>query len=181
MVERSLSIMTMTLWYDTAYRFITYGSSEFTDHRESKLLVFWAVAATFFGAFLAAALEQLELDLKQRSKAYERREDGVWAPAADALRWKDAGAERPKDGAELTNAELTAALERGTKLRMEQWAACGIAELRTDSYVKVGDSYFRPAEKRHLRLDLVISYSDVVQDSLSWVAGAAALLASPPA
>ena len=65
MVERSLSIMTMTLWYDTAYRCITYGHSAYEDHRRTKLIVLWAISSTMGGSFIAAGLEQLELDLKK--------------------------------------------------------------------------------------------------------------------
>ena len=54
--------------YGTAYRFVTYGESEFVDHRKDKLLILWAFTVTFLGSVAAAALEQFETDLKRRSQ-----------------------------------------------------------------------------------------------------------------
>ena len=100
MVARGLSVMVMALWYDTAYGFVTYGDNGAHDGRKEKLLFLWAVAITEAGALIAAGLEQMEIDLKQRS----------------------------------------ALLAQG---------------------------------KRDLRAECALTYSDLLQDTLSWVAGCA--------
>ena len=103
MVARALSVSVMVLWYDTSYRYVTFGREAdplHPDHRLDKLLVLWAVSITFAGSFAATLLEQLEIELKRRS----------------------------------------------TKLA---------------------------AGERDLRVECVVTYSDLLQDSLSWVAGCA--------
>ena len=67
MIARVLSVITMVLWYDTASRFVTFGGDDF-DGRKEKLIVFWALSITYVGSFIVIALEQLENDLKARSK-----------------------------------------------------------------------------------------------------------------
>lgn len=100
MLARGLSVTVMVLWYDTTVRFITYGDSQYVDHRKTKLYVLWAFTITYCGSMLSSGLEQLELDLKRRSK------------------------------------RLAAGL-------------------------------------RDLRVECVVTYSDLIQDSLAWVAGCA--------
>ena len=100
MLARGLSVTVMVLWYDTSVRFLTYGESQYTDHRKTKLHVLWAVSITYCGSVLSTGLEQLEIDLKSRSK------------------------------------KLAAGL-------------------------------------RDLRVECVVTYSDLLQDSLAWVAGCA--------
>ena len=46
----------------------------------------------------------------------------------------------------LTNAVLASQLAKGLRLTQAEWDACGISNLRSDHYIKVGDDYFRPAK-----------------------------------
>ena len=68
-------------------------------------------------------------------------------PRPSGLKWAEKGPLRPthQNGRELTNSKLAAALLQHTDLTPEVWRSFGIADLRFEDFIKVGDLYFQPA------------------------------------
>ena len=63
--------------------------------------------------------------------------------AAAGRKWKMAGAEKPTQGRELSDSELATALEEGrAEFTQKEWEAFGIDDLRSDDFIKAGDSFF---------------------------------------
>jgi len=84
------------------------------------------------------------------------------ASRVHGLRWRDVGPSRPAPGHEIECRPLAEALHAGTasSLRREDLARFGLPALTSQSYIKVGDRYFKPlagAESRpqsaHTSLD----------------------------
>ena len=84
-------------------------------------------------------------------------------------RWKNVGAEKPTSGKELTKKELAEALKRKSPfegdivdITEQEWNASGLNRLRTDNFIKSGDSYFQPNSsvrlELHFRYVLAASY-----------------------
>ena len=71
---------------------------------------------------------------------------------ASGLVWHNVGGTRPKDGEEITNARLSAALQHSAGRRLdgakvltqEDWDTLGITGLHTDCYVESGSTFFKP-------------------------------------
>ena len=63
----------------------------------------------------------------------------------EALAWKSVGSSRPNAGAEIENVRLRDALHRKTEFAPDEFAQFGISDLQTDSFIKVGDTYFKPS------------------------------------
>ncbi len=61
------------------------------------------------------------------------------------LKWKEAGSEKPSTGTEIKNELLAAAVQEKVEFKKEEWEDFKVADLSTDSYVKAGNRYFRPA------------------------------------
>jgi hypothetical protein len=87
-----------------------------------------------------------------------------WKELGQALKWKDAGSEKPSAGTEIKNERLAAALqnqvekqvekqplqkqvEKQFEFTKEEWEKFQVADLSSDSYIKAGDRdrYFKPA------------------------------------
>jgi hypothetical protein len=66
--------------------------------------------------------------------------------AALGLKWKEAGSKKPSTGTEIQNKLLAAALQKQVEFKKEEWEAFQVADLSSDSYIKAGSSYFKPAE-----------------------------------
>jgi hypothetical protein len=67
-----------------------------------------------------------------------------------ALEWKNLGASQPLTGSEFDNGRLREALRRKTEFAPDEFARFGVTNLEVDSYIKVGDVYFKPsADKVH--------------------------------
>jgi len=66
-------------------------------------------------------------------------------PPADGLKWKEAGAEKPAGGEELTHPKLSEALKGKTSFTQKEWEAFGVKDLRMSHFIKAGDKYFQPA------------------------------------
>ena len=63
------------------------------------------------------------------------------------LKWEISGAKRATQGRELFNPELVAALKNSkTDFTEQECKSLGVSGLRKDDYIKVGDSYFTPAD-----------------------------------
>ena len=62
------------------------------------------------------------------------------------LKWRRVGPTKPSTGQNLTNDELSQALQSNATFTQEEWATFGITDLRVDDCIKSGDSYFRPIE-----------------------------------
>eukprot|EP00966_Prymnesium_polylepis_P305808 7066957-Prymnesium_polylepis.1 len=61
------------------------------------------------------------------------------------LKWLLIGSEKPGTGVELTNEELTAALESNkTEFTEGEWSAFGIEEPHPDVFISAGGLYFKP-------------------------------------
>jgi hypothetical protein len=66
------------------------------------------------------------------------------------LKWKEAGSKKPSTGTEINSKLLAAALQKKVEFKKEEWedlkvADLKVADLSTDSYIKAGNSYFKPA------------------------------------
>jgi hypothetical protein len=59
-------------------------------------------------------------------------------------RWKEAGCGKPKKGTEINNAPLAAALQQRVEFSEKELGRFGVIELSDDSYIKVGNKYFKP-------------------------------------
>jgi hypothetical protein len=60
------------------------------------------------------------------------------------LRWKEAGCGKPKRGTEINNALLAAALQQRVEFSEKEFVKFRVVELSDDSYIKVGNKYFKP-------------------------------------
>ena len=75
--------------------------------------------------------------------AMSKLADMLVQKAAAGRKWKMAGAEKPTQGRELSNSELATALEEGrAEFTQKEWEAFGIDDLRSDDFIKAGDSFF---------------------------------------
>ena len=68
------------------------------------------------------------------------------ASRVHGLRWRDVGPSRPAPGHEIECRPLAEALHAGTanSLSREDLARFGLPPLTSQSYIKVGDRYFKP-------------------------------------
>ncbi len=60
------------------------------------------------------------------------------------LKWKEAGYQKPSTGTEIKNELLAAALQRKVEFQKEELEKFQVANLSSDSYIKVGHRYFKP-------------------------------------
>jgi len=65
--------------------------------------------------------------------------------ASLGLKWKEAGSEKPATGTEIKHALLAAALQEKVEFKKEEWAKFKVAGVCSNSYIKAGDRYFKPA------------------------------------
>jgi len=61
------------------------------------------------------------------------------------LRWEEVG-DMPPSGTEIFSHTLVAALRRTKEFSPEEWMIIGAKNVTPDSYIKVGDNYFQPAQ-----------------------------------
>ncbi len=61
------------------------------------------------------------------------------------LKWIKVGTTPPPEGRELVNDGLATALKTTSGLTEEEFGNWGICDLRGDDFIKLGDSYFKPA------------------------------------
>jgi hypothetical protein len=61
------------------------------------------------------------------------------------LKWKDVGCKKPSSGTEIKNVLLAAALLTKVEFKEEEWDQFDLGDLSSDSYIKVGNHYFKPA------------------------------------
>jgi hypothetical protein len=87
----------------------------------------------------------------ENAKVLEVRE--VWGTENEptkemalGLKWNEAGSEKPTTGTEIKNELLVAALQKQVEFKKEEWVKFQVADLSSNSYIKVGDHYFKPAE-----------------------------------
>jgi hypothetical protein len=66
------------------------------------------------------------------------------------LKWKQTGSEKPATGTEIKNALLASALQGKKKVdfKKEEWHKFRVTDLSSDSYIKAGNCYFKPAGKK---------------------------------
>ena len=62
------------------------------------------------------------------------------------LKWKSIGSTMPTRGQNLTNDELSRALQSNTTFTQEEWDTLGVTSLHADDCIKSGNSYFQPVE-----------------------------------
>jgi len=79
------------------------------------------------------------------------------------LKWKDAGSEKPSTGTEIKNELLAAALLERVEFKKEEWDTFQIADPCSDSYIKAGDRYFKPAVVEVVSVELGYSAENEVQ------------------
>ena len=61
------------------------------------------------------------------------------------LKWEGIGSEKPSRGNELHEETLASGLQGKQEFSKEEWDKFKVAHLTSDSYIKVGDNYFKPA------------------------------------
>ena len=107
---------------------------------------------------IVATEECLNYVLHQEAGSSDKAYQNGWKldcdkDSASGLHWKEAGRTVPTHGRDLANAELAEALRHRSSFEQREWDAFGIEDLRMDDYIKVGETYFRPAEVRGDVLD----------------------------
>tara|TARA_Y100000741_G_C18259709_1_gene560176 strand:+ start:1177 stop:2124 length:948 start_codon:yes stop_codon:yes gene_type:complete len=60
------------------------------------------------------------------------------------LKWRDIGSRRPLKGTELTNEELSKALQTKLEFSPVEWDAFAVRELKMEHFVEAGGRYFQP-------------------------------------
>ena len=60
------------------------------------------------------------------------------------MKWVSAGSQDPAAGDEVVHEPLATALHVQTVFTQGEWDALRVPNITRDSYVKVGDTYFRP-------------------------------------
>ncbi len=97
-----------------------------------------SVALNNIAAALCAALESEDSDLSSASvktlKTYTL-----------GLKWEEAGSDKPSTGTEIKNDVLAAALQQKVEFKKEEWGTFQVANLSSDSYIRAGNHYFKPA------------------------------------
>ena len=63
---------------------------------------------------------------------------------APGLKWKQMGLHKPTKGQEIQNEALAAKLQQQHEFTKEEWDGFQVDRISFDSFVKVGDSYFKP-------------------------------------
>ena len=66
------------------------------------------------------------------------------ASPPSGLEWRNAGSIKPTEGVQVDNKELAAALAKRTTFTEQEWKTFKITDLRVDSFIKSGDTYFKP-------------------------------------
>ena len=92
------------------------------------------------------ALHQLKLAQARRSSAPVAAATSDQAPVG--LKWVVFGFEAPEGGVEVRNAAFAAALQRKAEFSREELGGFGLGQLSRDSFVKVGDKFYKPADPR---------------------------------
>ena len=66
------------------------------------------------------------------------------------LKWKAVGPEKPSTeaGTEIKNLLLAAALQEKVDFKKEEWERFQVVNLSSESFIKAGDRYFKPADGR---------------------------------
>jgi len=60
------------------------------------------------------------------------------------LKWQSTGVAKPIKGRELTNLNLSNALENKLEFEQEEWTSFGVVGVQTDDFIKSRNSYFKP-------------------------------------
>jgi hypothetical protein len=81
------------------------------------------------------------------------------------LNWKETGSEKPATGTEIKNDLLAAALQEKVDFKKEEWDEFQVADLSSDSYIKAGHRYFKPALRGTLRAVTVV---EIVAAAQRW-------------
>jgi hypothetical protein len=74
------------------------------------------------------------------------QEDSTATQGVMHLQWEHVGSEKPSTGTEIMNELLAAALQDKVQFKKEEWEKFHLTNLSSDSYIKAGDRYFKPAE-----------------------------------
>ena len=85
---------------------------------------------------------------EESQKKRERFQEIATANAAGpepGFKWKDLGSEAPRTGTEITNKSLSMALQKRVQFSHEELHELHAVDLSYESYIKVGDKYFKPA------------------------------------
>ena len=72
------------------------------------------------------------------------RED-YYDTSALGLKWEEIGSQKPTTDTEVKNDTLASALKGKVEFTEEEWDTFNVSNFSGDSYIKAGDSYFKPA------------------------------------
>jgi len=117
------------------------------ERRQKKLLF------NFFGGkrdnFADEALATMCREIKE-----ETAERVILSPILGA-KWEKVNSEKPSHGIEIENELLASALLGKSEFNGQEWEMFNVSELSYDSYIKVGDLYFKPAFEGPIIWDIV--------------------------
>jgi len=89
----------------------------------------------------------------------DRENVAAWMRANElGLQWNEIGPKEPLTGTEIENEDLSLALQGKVEFTNEEFDEFQMFDLKEDSYVKVGDTYFKPAAKDPKRYFSVINH-----------------------
>jgi hypothetical protein len=91
-----------------------------------------------------AAFDHFEWAHRESGEKWLDRLKVDFGPAL-VLKWKEAGSGKPSSGTEIKNELLAAALQKKVEFKKEEWEKFQLANLSSDSYIKAGNRYFKPA------------------------------------
>ena len=83
------------------------------------------------------------------------------AASASGLTWRNAGDTHPAGGRSLENPQLAEALTRKTEFTQQEWEAFGIKDLRSNDFIRSGDSYFHPLARSDVVLEVAVDVGKV--------------------
>ena len=84
------------------------------------------------------------------------------------LAWTHVGTTRPTRGREITNVALRDSLNRHLCFTEEEWATVEEQEVTEHSFIKVGDTYFKPLSKEATREGRAAAHSGEFKSATTW-------------
>ena len=76
----------------------------------------------------------------------DQADESKFGQYALGSKWKEVGSQKPTKGTLINNEALTTNLQQKTDFSLQELRAFNVGKLSCDSYIKVGDKYFKPAE-----------------------------------
>jgi hypothetical protein len=114
-----------------------------TEVEQSSLVTALSRRKTHFSEF---EFRHLFASEESRRAWLERMDTGSFIRVPVGLKWTSAGNRRPVQGREIFNEPLSRALKNKRDFTMQEWAAFGIEDLRTNDFIVSGATCFKPVD-----------------------------------